>query len=470
MNRMKWMSVSQFLGIWLILCLSSYGHAFGKLPEFTELVEENAAAVVNISTVQRDQRRGVYSYDLPPDIPDIFRHFFGTPSPRGGQNPPQERASLGSGFIISKDGFVLTNFHVVEQADEIFVRLSDRREFKAQLMGGDKKSDLALLKVDAKNLPAVKIGRSESLKVGEWVVAIGSPFGFDHSVTSGIVSAKGRALPNETYVPFIQTDVAINPGNSGGPLFNLKGEVVGINSQIYTRSGGFMGLSFAIPIDVAMEAVEQLKTEGHVVRGWLGVVIQEVDHNMAEAFGLDRAAGALVSEVGEGPAKQAGILAGDIILDFDGTPIQRSADLPLRVGRIKPGTKAKMKVLRDGSMKTLEVVVGARPNDSQVLASKGNKNKTVDNRLGIQVAELTSQQKESLRVEAGVLVESVAHQGPGARARLQRGDVIVMINGKSINTIAEFERIVASLPKSKQIYMQVSRRGARVFTTFSLPD
>jgi serine protease Do len=457
------------LMLWFCVLSLQQAQAFGSLPDFTELVEENSAAVVNISTVQRAQARGGYSYDLPPDIPDIFRHFFGAPVPPGGQQPPQERASLGSGFIISKDGYVLTNFHVIDQADEVFVRLSDMREFKAELIGGDKKSDLALLKVKAKNLPAVKIGRSESLKVGEWVVAIGSPFGFDHSVTKGIVSAKGRALPNETYVPFIQTDVAINPGNSGGPLFNLKGEVVGINSQIYTRSGGFMGLSFAIPIDVAMEAVEQLKTEGQVIRGWLGVVIQEVDKNIAEAFGLDRAAGALVAQVEAGPASEAGIQAGDIIVEFNGKPIQRSADLPQHVGRVKPGTEAKIKVVREGKNKVLSVVVGARPSDGDVIAARGGKGKAQDNPLGIQVAALSDRQKESLRVEAGVLVE-VVQQGAGARAGLQRGDVIVMINGQAINSVNDFDEVVANLPKSKQIHMHVSRRGTRLFTTFRLMD
>lgn len=460
----------QFLtGVIVILMAQNQANAFGSLPDFTDLVEDNAQAVVNISTVQRDNRRGYFSYDLPPDMPDIFRHFFGAPNPPGGQQSPQERASLGSGFIISKDGYILTNFHVVDQADEIFVRLSDMREFKAELVGGDKKSDLALLKVEAKNLPTVKIGQSDKLKVGEWVVAIGSPFGFDHSVTAGIVSAKGRALPNETYVPFIQTDVAINPGNSGGPLFNLKGEVVGINSQIYTRSGGFMGLSFAIPIDVAMEAVEQLKTEGHVVRGWLGVVIQEVDKNIAEAFNLDRAAGALVAQVEKGPAYDAGVEAGDIIVEFNGKPIQRSADLPQSVGRLKPGTKADMVVVRNGKRKTLDVTVGARPSDGDVIASKPGQEKKLDNRLGIRVAALTDRQRKSLRVEAGVLVEAVTN-GPGARAGLQRGDVIVMINGQAIETVDDFDSIVSKLPKSKQIYMHVSRGGMRLFTTFSLQD
>ncbi|TNC84786.1 MAG: serine peptidase, partial [Thalassolituus sp.] len=283
---------------WIVGFLVIFSSAArADLPDFRDLVKDASPAVVNISTVQHPGNANRYSqqYGLPDEMPEIFRHFFGAPmpSPRG----KQDRESLGSGFIISKDGYILTNNHVVQDADEIVVRLNDRRELEATLVGADPSSDLAVLKVDAKNLPTVRLGNSDKLDVGEWVVAIGSPFGFDYSVTAGIVSAKGRSLPNENYVPFIQTDVAINPGNSGGPLFNLDGEVVGINSQIYTRSGGFMGVSFAIPINVALDVADQLKSKGKVTRGWLGVVIQEVSKDLADSFGLDRAAGALIVQV-----------------------------------------------------------------------------------------------------------------------------------------------------------------------------
>src|SRR5690554_3244448 len=317
----------------LLLACSFFASA-ANLPDFTQLVESAAPAVVNISTTQTVQKR---SSRIPQEVPEIFRHFFGE-LPEGFEQEPsqQQRQSLGSGFIISDDGYILTNNHVIENADEIVVRLSDRRELIAKLIGSDASSDLALLKIDAKGLPVVTVGNSDKLKVGEWVLAIGSPFGFDHSVTAGIVSAKGRSLPNETYVPFIQTDVAINPGNSGGPLFNLDGKVVGINSQIYTRSGGFMGVSFAIPINVALEVSEQLKDSGRVSRGWLGVLIQEVNKDLAESFGLSKAAGALVAQVmPDGPASKSDLRSGDVITHLDGKPIVLSSDLPQLVGTLK---------------------------------------------------------------------------------------------------------------------------------------
>lgn len=325
------------LSLVAVLALAQTLVANAQLPEFTELVEQASPAVVNISTRQVIPTQAAGMQQMPDleGLPPMFREFFERSIPQLPQQAPRQRQaqSLGSGFIISADGYVLTNNHVVADADEIVVRLSDRSELEAKLVGADPRTDVALLKVEGKNLPTVKLGKSEALKVGEWVVAIGSPFGFDHSVTAGIVSAKGRSLPDENYVPFIQTDVAINPGNSGGPLFNLDGEVVGINSQIFTRSGGFMGLSFAIPIDVAMNVADQLKAEGKVSRGWLGVVIQEVNKDLAETFGLDKPAGALVAQVLEnGPAAKGGLQVGDVILALDGQPILVSADLPHLVG------------------------------------------------------------------------------------------------------------------------------------------
>ena len=334
---------SSLSGLCALLLLGQMSLAHAELPEFTELVEEASPAVVNISTRQNLPQREAAVQGQMPDLeglPPMFREFFerNVPQmPRGPGGRQRDAQSLGSGFIISDDGYVLTNNHVVADADEIIVRLSDRSELEAKLIGADPRTDVALLKVEGKGLPTVKLGKSQALKVGEWVLAIGSPFGFDHSVTAGIVSAKGRSLPNESYVPFIQTDVAINPGNSGGPLFNLDGEVVGINSQIFTRSGGFMGLSFAIPIDVAMDVANQLKSEGKVSRGWLGVVIQEVNKDLAESFGLDKPAGALVAQVlEEGPAAKGGLQVGDVILSLNGQPIIMSADLPHLVGALKP--------------------------------------------------------------------------------------------------------------------------------------
>ncbi|MFY9178874.1 MAG: DegQ family serine endoprotease [Venatoribacter sp.] len=435
--------------------------AWASLPDFRDLVKDASPAVVNISTVQHaDSRAAQLSqrYNLPPDMPDIFRHFFGVPE--GGQGGGDAR-SLGSGFVISKDGYILTNNHVVKDADEIMVRLNDRRELEAKLIGADASTDLALLKVEAKNLPIVKLGNSEDLEVGEWVVAIGSPFGFDYSVTAGIVSAKGRSLPNENYVPFIQTDVAINPGNSGGPLFNLDGKVVGINSQIYTRSGGFMGVSFAIPINVAMDVVEQLKATGKVSRGWLGVMIQEVNKDLAESFGLKQAAGALVAQIMPGsPAENSDLQNGDIITHFNGKQIYLSSDLPHEVGRVKPGTKVTLSVVRNGKRKNLDITIGTMPStdDAQLASNRSNANS--DNRLGIVVGNLNERQRKS--VGEGVVVSEVG-QGAGAQAGLSNGDIITMIYGQPVRSVSEFEEIVAKLPKDRSVPMRIIRRGSALF-------
>ncbi|SED70636.1 serine protease Do [Pseudomonas anguilliseptica] len=471
---------SSFTALFAVLLMGQALFAQASLPDFTELVEQASPAVVNISTRQKMPDRAVAGSGQlnVPDLeglPPMFREFFERNIPQMPRAPgggrQREAQSLGSGFIISADGYVLTNNHVIADADEIIVRLSDRSELEAKLVGTDPRSDVALLKVEGAGLPIVKLGKSEELKVGEWVLAIGSPFGFDHSVTAGIVSAKGRSLPNESYVPFIQTDVAINPGNSGGPLFNLAGEVVGINSQIFTRSGGFMGLSFAIPMSVAMDVADQLKAEGKVSRGWLGVVIQEVNKDLAESFGLDKPAGALVVQVlEEGPAAKGGLQVGDVILSLDGKPIIMSADLPHLVGALKPGTSAELDVVRDGARKKLKLSIGALPEDGEALAG------TVapgvgrsSNRLGVKVVELTAEQKKSLDLKGGVVISEV-QDGPAALIGLRPGDVITHLNNQAINSAKTFTEVVQALPKNRSVSMRVLRQGRASFITFKLAD
>ncbi|MEE4361289.1 MAG: DegQ family serine endoprotease [Pseudomonadales bacterium] len=456
------------LGALILIALVVPG-ARADLPEFTELVKEQSPAVVNISTIYR----GGPAQQLPPgmnpdDLPEFFRYFFrGMP-----EGPSQrERRSLGSGFIISDDGYVVTNNHVVDGADEIFVRLVDRREFTATVVGTDPRSDLALLKVDAEDLPTVELGSSSDLEVGEWVLAIGSPFGFDYSVTAGIVSAKGRSLPddnNENYVPFIQTDVAINPGNSGGPLFDLEGRVVGINSQIYTRSGGFMGLSFAIPVDVAADVIAQLRENGAVARGWLGVMIQDVDRDLAESFGLDRPTGALVAQVLEGaPAAAAGIQAGDVILSFGGNEIDRSGDLPHVVGRIRPGEKVPAVIVRNGKRMTIRVEVGVLGEPGTPLARAGGGSAS-GGLLGMTVEGLDDAMRQRMDVEGGVVVASI-EDGPAARAGIRQGDVITRLNNKPIASVADFRDAVKDLPRGRSIPVLIVRGGVPTFLAMRIP-
>ncbi|BDM24545.1 DegQ family serine endoprotease [Pseudomonas sp. NPDC089428] len=448
------------------------------LPDFTTLVEQASPAVVNISTKQKlpDRLASGQMPDLE-GLPPMFREFFERNMPQQPRSPrgdrQREAMSLGSGFIISSDGYVLTNNHVVADADEIIVRLSDRSELQAKLIGTDPRTDVALLKVEGKNLPTVKLGDSEKLKVGEWVLAIGSPFGFDHSVTKGIVSAKGRTLPNDTYVPFIQTDVAINPGNSGGPLFNMKGEVVGINSQIFTRSGGFMGLSFAIPIDVAIDVSNQLKKDGKVSRGWLGVVIQEVNKDLAESFGLDKPAGALVAQVLEnGPAAKGGLQVGDVILSMNGQPIVMSADLPHLVGSLKDGEKAKLEIIRNGKRQTLDVAVGPMPDDDADIAAGSSPEGSAErnsNRLGVSVSDLTAEQKKTLELKGGVVIKEV-QDGPAAMIGLRPGDVISHLNNQAVASAKQFTEIAKDLPKNRSVSMRVLRQGRASFITFKLAE
>jgi serine protease Do len=470
---------SSLSAVLAVLLLGQVLVAQASLPDFTELVEQASPAVVNISTRQKMPEGSVASNGQQnmPDLeglPPMFREFFERSIPQMPRAPgggrQREAQSLGSGFIISADGYVLTNNHVIADADEIIVRLSDRSELEAKLVGTDHRSDVALLKVEGKGLPTVKLGKSEELKVGEWVLAIGSPFGFDHSVTAGIVSAKGRSLPNESYVPFIQTDVAINPGNSGGPLFNLAGEVVGINSQIFTRSGGFMGLSFAIPMSVAMDVADQLKADGKVSRGWLGVVIQEVNKDLAESFGLDKPAGALVAQVmEEGPAAKGGLQVGDVILALDGKPIIMSADLPHLVGALKPGSKVELDVVRDGSRKSLKLSIGALPEDGEVVAGAAPGIERSSNRLGVKVVELTAEQKKSLDLKGGVVISEV-QEGPATMIGLRPGDVITHLNNQAINSAKTFTEVAQALPKNRSVSMRVLRQGRASFITFKLAD
>lgn len=449
--------------LFLTMCLVAVAHA--ELPDFSPLADSAGKAVVNISASAKSGRQG------PQQVPEIFRRFFGddfnfAPS-------PQEKQSFGSGFIISPDGYVLTNNHVVQGADKVVVRLSDRSEVDAEVIGTDERSDVALLKIEGKNLPSLKIGDPSTLKVGEWVLAIGSPFGFDYSVTAGIVSAKSRSLPSDAYVPFIQTDVAINPGNSGGPLLNLKGEVIGINSQIYSRSGGFMGLSFAIPIDVAMDVVNQLKASGHVSRGYLGVVIQDITRDLADAYSLPKPAGALVAQVmQDSPADKAGLKVGDVITRFDGKEIGLSSELPQQVGRAKVGSTYPLTVVRDGKTRTLDFKVAALPDDEakQAAANKGKKpaNKPDLSRLGVNtVRDLSPAEKAELKLDGGVVVVQMG-TGAAADAGLRPGDVIVSLKGKSVTNAADFVGMVNELPADKAIPVTINRRGQPMILALKL--
>lgn len=445
-----------------------------ELPDFTQLVEQASPAVVNISTTQKLPERRINQQmpdleGLPPMLREFFERGMPPQAPRGGRQ--REAQSLGSGFIISPDGYILTNNHVIADADEILVRLADRSELKAKLVGTDPRSDVALLKIEGKDLPVLKLGKSQDLKAGQWVVAIGSPFGFDHTVTQGIVSAVGRSLPNENYVPFIQTDVPINPGNSGGPLFNLNGEVIGINSQIYTRSGGFMGVSFAIPIDVAMDVSNQLKSGGKVSRGWLGVVIQEVSKDLAESFGLDKPAGALVAQIQEGgPAAKGGLQVGDVILSMNGQPIVMSADLPHLVGALKADSKAKLEVIREGKRQNVELTVGSIPEEGDELGALPKSDvERSSNRLGVAVADLTAEQKKTYDLKSGVVIKEVT-EGPAALIGLQPGDVITHLNNQAIESSKAFTDIAKALPKNRSVSMRVLRQGRASFITFKLAE
>ena len=444
------------------------------LPDFTDLVDKVGPAVVNIRTTEKIKQMQPGGGADDEEMQEFFRRFFGQPaprqqqpSPRGkrqapqGQEEQQVPRGVGSGFIISGDGYVLTNAHVVEGADEVFVTLTDKREFKAKIIGSDRRTDVALVKIEGSNLPRLTIGDSDKLRAGEWVIAIGSPFGLENTVTAGIVSATARDTGD--YLPLIQTDVAVNPGNSGGPLINMRGEVVGINSQIYSRSGGYMGISFAVPIDEAMRVSEQLKTTGRVIRGRIGVQIGEVSKEVAESLGLPRAQGALVARVESGsPAEKAGVEAGDIITAFNGRAIEKSGDLPRLVGSTKPGSKATLTVLRKGSKRELPVVI-AEMEAEQIAKKKEEKQKPEQtaNALGLVVSDLTDAQKQELKLDGGVVVE--AAEGAAGRVGLQAGDVIVRLNNTDIRDAKQFNALVAKLDPKKNALLLVRRGDSSQF-------
>jgi len=455
--------------ITLVCFFAQYASA-KELPDFTELVEKQGPAVVNISTTQTIRNAQVFPGM--PNLPkgDPFFEFFNRFAP---QVPlERETQSLGSGFIISEDGYIMTNAHVVGSADGITVRLTDKREFKAKVIGVDKRTDVALIKIEASGLPKITQGDPNVLKVGEWVVAIGSPFGFDSSVTAGIVSAKGRSLPQENFVPFIQTDAAINPGNSGGPLFNMKGEVIGINSQIYSRSGGYMGLSFAIPIDVAMDVSSQLRTSGKVTRGRIGVTIQEVTRDLAESFGLSKAGGALISSVEKGgAADKAGIQVSDVILKFDGKTVGASSDLPRMVAATHPGSKVTVQVWRKGESKEVSLTVSEMPNDNQ-LAQGGSGGAGAGEsvaRLGLVLSELSAEQKNELQVKGGLLVEEVKGTA-AARAELRRGDVILAIGNVEVGSLEQFNEALKQIPKGRNVALLVRRDDGVYYIALKLDE
>ncbi|MDP6969487.1 MAG: DegQ family serine endoprotease [Gammaproteobacteria bacterium] len=466
------------LGTFALLLAVSRLSIAGSLPDFTELVEAAAPAVVNISTTREvSQRQSMSPFGFPDNgqIPEIFRHFFERqfPSVPKEQEEQQGRPrsvpqSLGSGFLISEDGYILTNHHVIAEADEILVSLNDRRQLPAELIGSDERSDLALLKIDADKLPHLVLADSDALKVGEWVLAIGSPFGFDYSVTAGIVSAKGRDLQSETYVPFIQTDVAINPGNSGGPLFNLAGEVVGINSQIYTRSGGFMGLSFAVPSNLATSIVAQLRDSGEVNRGWLGVHIQEVSQDLAESFGLDKAIGALIAEVVEdSPAEAAGLQAGDIITHVDGREVIKSGHVVHHIGALLPGQEVDLTLVRDGVSQQLEVTIGSLA-DAEAQAEQRAKTKDVYvERLGLTVLPLDEDQANDLRLSFGVVISAV-DEDTALELDLRAGDIITSVANFRVTDPQQFAKLAKALPNGRSIAIRIVRNGRSMYQAFRL--
>jgi serine protease Do len=446
------------------------------VPDFSGLVETYGPAVVNISAkhvVKNAAQRGGNAGQLPIDPSDPFYQFYkrffggipggpGGPGAGGDDQPDASSASLGSGFIVSSDGYILTNAHVVDGANVVTVRLTDKREFKAKVVGADKQSDVAVLKIDAGNLPTVKIGDPRQSKVGQWVVAIGSPYGFDNTVTSGIISAKSRSLPNENYTPFIQTDVPVNPGNSGGPLFNLQGEVIGINSMIYSQTGGFQGLSFAIPINEAIKVKEDLVTTGHVSRGRLGVAVQSMNQTLADSFGMKTPQGALVSSVdGNGPAAKAGLQPGDVILSVNGSPVVDSADLPSQVAGMKPGTVADVQVWRDKATKNLKVTIGAL-SDAKVASTETPAQE--QGRLGVAVRPLTPQEKSGTSLTHGLLVQQA--DGPAASAGVQPGDVILAVNGNPVTSVDQLKQMLKKAGNS--IALLIQRDDAQIFVPVDL--
>ena len=479
-----------------------------SLPDFADLVEQVSPSVVNISAVSASPPSEEPSEDdAQGQVPEWLKKFLdkhgkkgdeaqGDGSSSGGDAPDQggdgdlgngqgNEQSLGSGFILSEDGYILTNQHVVSDAKEVTVRLSDHRQLPAQVVGSDERADIALLKIDAKGLPAVKLADMKKTRVGEWVLAIGSPFGFDYSVTAGIISAKGRNLDTEQYVPFIQTDAAINPGNSGGPLFNLKGEVVGVNSQIYSQTGGFMGVAFAIPIDIASKVAHELKDHGKVTRGWLGVVVQEVDRNLAKSFNLPKPEGALVAKVlPDSPAQQAGLKAGDVLLKYNGNELVSSRSLPPLVGDSNPGDTVTLELLRDGRSITVKVEVGTLDTqdepDQDASSPAPHKPKQPDHAqapsggdqgppLGLTVQDMSADERSKAKVITGGVRVSAIGPGPGREGGVQNGDVILSIGGQEVDSAARYREVTGRLTPGQTVPMLVQRQGAPLFLAITMP-
>jgi serine protease Do len=470
MNAMTRLTSSIFLACALLLPGLL---AAAELPDFRQIVRDHSPAVVKIIVEHSaaNAASGGQGQPSPEEIPEYLRRFFEF---RGAPPSQRQRMAMGSGFIISQDGYIVTNNHVVQGADSVLVRMSDRSEFSAEVIGTDPRSDLALLRIEAADLPVLKLATHDDLEVGEWVLAIGSPFGLDYSVTAGIVSAKGRSLPterNENYVPFIQTDVAINPGNSGGPLFNLDGEVIGVNSQIFTRSGGSIGLSFAIPVSVVRNVVAQLKADGRVTRGWLGVTIQDVDKNLAESFGLERPRGALVAQLAEGgPADKAGLQAGDVIISFDGNDIPTSSDLPHVVGLIQPGTTVPVEIVRDKKRKKLQVKVGGLDADDSFALTAGGAEDGRGGRLGLVVEAVSPEALERSGINGGVVVREVVPSSVAAEAGVLPGDIVTLVGSSPIKSTKAYERAVAKLQSGSSVPLRLIRRGSPMFIGLKLQD
>lgn len=469
-------SISRFPVLLLAALIFSIPAAFSRtLPDFTSLVEEHSAAVVNISSSPKKRTTGAPSFNLP-ELPDdspfyefLDKYFRENPK---NEQPFSERSSLGSGFIISNDGYIITNNHVVENADKIIVGLKDRRELVAELIGTDKRSDIAVLKIKGNNFPTLKLGDSNKLKVGEWVMAIGSPFGFNHSVTAGIVSAMGRPLPNENYIPFIQTDVAINPGNSGGPLFNLDGEVIGVNSQIYSRTGGFMGLSFAVPIDVVVSVYQQIHDQGYVSRGWLGVLIQEVTRELAESFGMEKPHGALVVKVlPNSPAAKSGLEVGDVVVKFNRKGIGSRSELPPKVGSSAIGSSIPVEIIRGGKTHTIKVIIEKLPEQETLkLVSKKLDEDPIANRLNVIVKTPNDAERAKLElIDYGVIVEKV-NDGVAKNAGIRSGDVILLLNNTKIKNAEQLEKLLTDLPEKKSLPVLIQRRGNPIFLALRLAN
>ena len=449
-----------------IFIISGNAHA-ASYPDFTRIVEDNMPAVVIVNATRSANVSNNNDFQNPPGMPDEFNDLFKKFFDERQKSPKRGQPSSGSGFILSSDGYIMTNHHVVNGSDNITILTNDQVTYDAKLIGSDKRSDLALLKINARNLPVVKIASMDNVKLGEWVLAIGSPFGFNQTVTAGIVSGKQRKLAGDNYVPYIQTDVAINPGNSGGPLFNLSGEVIGVNAQIYSRTGGFMGVSFAIPSDTVNDVYYQLKTKGKVSRGWLGVYIQEIDNKLAKSFGMDKPKGALVSKIiPNSPAEKAKLQQGDVILKFNGTDIKKSTDLPLVVGQARVGESFKVQIIRNRMTLNIPITLEELPTEEKI-ASIDTKKVIVDSISGIAVKNLTLNEKNTLQVKSGVLVTDI-DESINNKYDLKQGDIITKINNKIINNVDDFTKILNSVKNNSYANLLVYRQSTPLFIALKI--